>query len=252
MKSSIPDYIKNPSLAITITVIGAGGTGSLFLQQLARIVYAYRALYNRECVVVVCDGDRVSESNIGRQGFSPNEVGANKAYSIVSKINRFYGFDWLASCNYFDYKKRNDITLREYGANFIISAVDSKACRKQIKRLFQDSYKLNETPEYKAHFWMDLGNTKTTGNVVVASPELGWPDVIDEYGSFMKSKAKGSSCSLAMALNEQDLFINPTVATIGAKWLWECLTKSEMDWRGAFINLDTLAVRKLKTNHNAK
>lgn len=221
----------------------------MFLQHLARVVYAYRELYNRVCQVTVCDGDSVSKPNVGRQAFAENEVGMNKAYAIVSRINRFYNFDWLTSDRFFSYddkKRKEGITLREYGANFLFSAVDSLAARKMIKKHFYDSASQNTFPEFKGHFWVDMGNTRTTGNVVVAAPELEWPDVVQEYGKFMKGRQKGPSCSLAMALNEQDLFINSYSAVTAAKWLWECLTSTELHWRGAFINLDTLVIRKLK------
>lgn len=249
MKSLIPEWIANPLLPITVTVVGAGGSGSLFAQHLARVAFAYHNLYGRKMVVTIFDGDTVSMSNIGRQAYTQNEVFMNKAYVIASRINRVYGYEWIGANMNFTYKKvkkPNLKLLQAFGANFIISAVDNLKAREMIKEFINDSKTLVNMPEYTPYFWLDMGNTKTTGNIVIGSKQMEWPDVLDEYKHLMTDGDKGPSCSLAMALNEQDLFINSFCANVAAKWLWECLTKPEIDWRGAFLNLDTLNFRKLK------
>lgn len=254
MKYSVPKYIKDPTLPLTISVIGAGGTGTMFLQYLARIVYAYQALNRRRICVVVADGDEITDANVGRQAFAPNEVGLNKAQVITSRINRFYGFDWLCKPAHFDYsqklkKSEKEVRMMEHAANFIISAVDSVEAKRQIYQFYKKALQIKGHPEYVPHFWIDMGNTKTTGNVIVTDGKE-WPTILDYQDNFEKADNE-PSCSLAMALNNQDLFINPACAFVGAKWLWECLMQPEIDWRGAFINLDTFAIRKLKIKPHA-
>lgn len=245
MTNIIPQYIQTPLLPITITVIGAGGTGNVMLTHLARIAYSYQELFNKKIVVTVIDGDDVSHSNIGRQLYAPSEVGFNKAVIAVNRINRFYGFDWIAVADYF-----NDETKDVAPSNFIISCVDNVECRFELHKTIKvwcKSYK-NE-PEYYPHFWIDIGNTKTTGNVVVGSINNDWPDVIDMYKNEFKKMKKDvdePSCSLAMSLNKQDMFINSHCALIGSKWLWEALTMPEINWRGAFTNLNTFQTNKIK------
>jgi hypothetical protein len=47
------------------------------------------------------------------------------------------------------------------------------------------------------------------------------------------------SCSLAEALLKQDLFINSTLAHLGASLLWKLLREGFVCHRGVFLNLQT-------------
>ena len=253
MKSLIPDYIKHPLLPLTITVIGAGGTGSMFLQHLARIVYSYQSLFARRIVVVVVDEDTVTAGNVGRQCYGENEVFHNKAQLIVGRINRFYGFEWLAKPKHFELpaEKADHMMLREeVCSNIMVTCVDNLQARRDVYEFIKDARK-GFKHEYYPYFWIDIGNTKTTGNVVVESANMEWPSALDVYAdNYVDHGDDEPSCSLAMALNKQDLFINSQCALVAAKWLWECLSNSNiephMDWRGAFINLETFNIKKLK------
>lgn len=247
MKSLIPDWIQNPLLPITVTVIGAGGSGSMFIRELARIAYTYHKVYNRRMQVTVVDGDTITLANCGRQLFGENEVMMNKAETLVSKVNRFYGFNWIADNRYFQYPHADvdkNTYFSELSANFIISAVDKIGIRDQIATFFKDGQAIKGNPEYFPHFWLDMGNKKTVSQMVVGSYTMEWPTIMEYPMSVEEDQLP--SCSLAEAIANQDLFVNTRCASTAAKWLWECLTKPEIDWRGAFENLDTLRIAKLK------
>ncbi|WP_238218572.1 ThiF family adenylyltransferase, partial [Caballeronia novacaledonica] len=69
-----------------VVVVGAGGTGSAVLPSLARLHHAMLELGHPggiECTVF--DDDTVSPTNVGRQGFYPNDVGEYKAALIVNR-----------------------------------------------------------------------------------------------------------------------------------------------------------------------
>lgn len=248
MKSLVPKWIAQPTLPITITVIGAGATGSLFLTHLARIAYSIFHTQNKKLMVTVIDGDKIKEHNIGRQVFYENEIHLNKAEVATARINRTYGFDWIARNRHFEYKNQDDFKeiAAECGSNIIISCTDTVLSRKQIHAFVKAGAKKIKEPEWRPMFWMDIGNTKNTGNVVIGSPALNWPSVVDMYGKNMKEGKEEHSCSLALSLNEQDLFINPFCANIAAKWLWELLSQDAINWRGGFVNLDSLSMQKIK------
>ena len=53
-------------------------------------------------------------------------------------------------------------------------------------------------------------------------------------------KDSSPSCSLAEAIDRQDLFINSTLANIGSKLLWKLFREEMTNQRGAFLNMDTL------------
>lgn len=84
-------YLLNPRHPVTVFAIGAGGTGSQVITNLARMSMALQALGHPGLHVTVFDPDTVSQANIGRQLFSETELGLNKAVSLVTRINRFFG-----------------------------------------------------------------------------------------------------------------------------------------------------------------
>ena len=77
-------YLLNPRHPVTVFVIGAGGTGSQVITNLARMSMALQALGHPGLHVTVFDPDTVSQANIGRQLFSETELGLNKAVSLVT------------------------------------------------------------------------------------------------------------------------------------------------------------------------
>ena len=72
-------YLMNPQHPVTVNIIGAGGTGSQVLTCMARLDVTLRALGHPGLFVTLYDPDTVTGANIGRQLFSPSELGLNKA-----------------------------------------------------------------------------------------------------------------------------------------------------------------------------
>ena len=85
-------YLLSPQHPVTIFVIGAGGTGSQVITNLARMNMALQAIGHPGLHVTVFDPDTVTEANIGRQLFSDSELGEGKASALVTRINRFFGY----------------------------------------------------------------------------------------------------------------------------------------------------------------
>ena len=92
----IDNYLINPQHPVTVNLIGAGGTGSQVLTCLARLDTALRGLGHPGLFVTLYDSDIVTEANIGRQLFSPSDIGLNKAQCLVTRMNNFFGNDWKA------------------------------------------------------------------------------------------------------------------------------------------------------------
>ena len=102
---------------------------------------------------------------------------------------------------------------------------------------------------------MDFGNAQTTGQVFIGTvrnkirqpaskefmpvPEM---NVITEEVNYstIEEKDSGASCSLAEALERQDLYINSILAQVGCDILWKMFKEGRILYRGAYINLDTL------------
>lgn len=227
---------------ITIALVGAGGNGSQMLAGLARLNAALLALgHPHGLSVTLFDPDLVTDANVGRQMFSPSDVGHSKAVVLINRVNMFYGLNWQAAPLRFK-DCRVDMKL-------IIGCVDSAASRREIFSSMKQNW---------SGWWLDLGNSEKTGQVIlgkhkrITEPDRNAkskalemerrpPTVVELFPEMLdKSRPEdlSPSCSLAQSLERQDLFINQTVATFALHLLWTWLRKGSLDFHGYFINLE--------------
>ncbi len=256
----VPQHFLNPNIRISVTLIGAGGSGSQMLSALARIDHALYALGHPGLIVTVYDPDTVDETNVGRQLFSQAEIGRNKAECLVSRFNRIYGLDWNAVPEKFD----NSM------GNIVISCVDNILTRIEIGKTFRarnitksqvNNYHrqyggaaFNEYNENYTFYWLDLGNGTRTGQAILGSNRIPQPEGVEnEYRTIeylptvaeqfklekVDEKESGPSCSMAEALSKQDLFINSSLVQMSASLLWSLLTSVAIDTRGLYLNVET-------------
>lgn len=243
------NYLLNPVHKITVHVVGAGGTGSQMITNLARINEALVAFGHPGLHVRCYDPDIVTEANIGRQLFSRADIGISKANVLVTRINRFFGYEWESHVKKYTGSENCNIT---------ITCVDTAATRLAIASKIHKAVK-NRDPHEMKLYWLDLGNTQKTGQVV-----LGTLRKIDQPKSEfqtagelktvekkfpqlkkVKEKDQGPSCSLAEALNKQDLFINSTLAQFGAGIIWKLFREGMITHHGAYVNLESLRVNPI-------
>ena len=254
----IDNYLLNPQHPVTVNLIGAGGTGSQVLTCLARLDVTLRALGHPGLFVTLYDPDIVTDANIGRQLFSCSDLGLNKAQCLVTRVNNFFGNDWKAVPDVFPTvlkdAKRDDI------ANITITCTDNIKSRLNLWNVLKavpvSNYRDYETPLY----WMDFGNAQTTGQVFIGTvrnkirqpaskefmPVPGMNVITEEVNySTIEEKDSEPSCSLAEALERQDLYINSILAQVGCDILWRMFKEGRTLYRGAYINLDTLRVNPI-------
>lgn len=226
--------------SVRVALVGCGGTGSQVLTGLARLHTAMIALgHPGGLAVTAYDPDVVSKSNVGRQLFSPADVGNNKAVLLIHRLNAFFGLAWKAKPSKFE--------ADNFGYNdkphIIVSCVDTKQARREIAK-FCD---FNPVP-----YWLDYGNEQVSGQVILGQPayrhdqrnkadrKLDLPCVTDLFPSILdegEPEDDTPSCSLAESLEKQDLFINQQVATSGLQLLWLLFRNGGLNNHGAFINL---------------
>ena len=244
----VNNYLLNPYHPVTVSLIGCGGTGSQVLTSLGRISYALQQLGHPGLHVVAYDGDIVTEANCGRQLFSAQEIGHNKAEVLVTKMNMFFGTNWESKPKMF--------STRSGYTNIVISCVDTVKARLMIAGHLK---KCNRYADYeKPMYWLDFGNMTDRGQVILGTvgKEYKQPEKEEAVATlrtvteFFDMKAvndedSGPSCSLAAALRKQDLFINSTLAQVGCALLWK-MFKGVIDTQGAFVNLDTMKVNPIK------
>ena len=225
---------------IVCSVIGCGGNGSQMLTGLARLDHALRALGQEGLYVHAIDPDHVSPANVGRQLFSPADVGRNKAEVLITRINAFYGTGWEASPRAF--------RSMDARVHFLITCIDTRLGRAIINDSITRRHGFSGY--IKPHYWMDLGNRAEDGQVIIGQPAAGreWkrkkdrlPTVAELLPEIIKPGREDNtpSCSLAEALEKQHLFVNQAVTTAALQILWQLLRAGVIDWHGAFINLKT-------------
>lgn len=61
----------------------------------------------------------------------------------------------------------------------------------------------------------------------------------------VKESDSGPSCSLAEALEKQDLFINSTLSQLGCNILWEMFREGMIEHHGLYLNLATMKVNPI-------
>jgi len=231
---------------VEIALVGCGGNGSLMLTELAKISTALVELGHQGggFNVTVFDPDTVSASNISRQNFYPSDIGQNKAVVLANRVNLcFPNLKWKAAPDYF-----RSNSLMQYRPHIVISCVDSKTARREIAKAISgvtSSY--SRGPQY----WLDMGNRLSDGQVILGEPPaLGetrkknpmrlpcvtelYPEIMDES---IPEDEDTPTCSLAEALERQDLFICRSVATFASQLLWTLFRKGGVDNHGSFINL---------------
>lgn len=243
-------YLMNPTNPVSVNLIGAGGTGSQMLTALSRINQALVALGHAGLQVNVFDDDIVQQANLARQLFTSQEIGLNKAVTLINRINRFFGTNWKAVPERFELTstKSNDNRM----ANITVSCVDTVKSRVNIEALLRSADRKSAQRDSNLYL-LDFGNSKDTGQVLLCSiGEIAQPKSeqfitvgalsswIEEYPLLLKESEDNDnvpSCSLAEALEKQDLFVNSALANIGASLLWRMFKDGILFNRGFFMNL---------------
>ena len=208
----------------------------------------------------MCD-DVIAEANLGRQLFAESELGLYKSVVIINRTNRFFETNWKVETQKFE---KDDLGKLKSNmkSEIYISCVDS------VKSRFDIAEILNELKIYKGYYrnqckyWMDFGNSQFTGQVLLSTignikqPNSekyetveNLPFITEEFGEILKvseSEDDTPSCSLAEALEKQDLFINSTLAQMGSSLLWNLFLNGMTENRGFFLNLKNFQSQPLK------
>ena len=245
------NYLISPTNPITVNLIGAGGTGSQMLTALARMNHALHALGHAGLMVRLWDDDRVSAANLGRQLFAESELGIHKSVALINRVNRFFGTAWKAQTHKFEPSGSQRLP-EEMKATLYISCVDSVQARFGIAEILKgltNQHHYRDIPKY----WVDMGNSQYTGQVLLSTigeikqPKsekyqtvANLPFITEEYGELLEQSEEQDdtpSCSLAEALEKQDLFINSSLTQMGCSLLWGLFRNGMTPYRGFFHNL---------------
>lgn len=253
--------LMNPINPITVNLIGAGGTGSQVLTALARMNHALTELNHAGLYVRLWDNDVITEANLSRQLFAESELELYKSVSLINRVNRFFGTNWKAETQKFEKDDLGELKSN-MKSEIYISCVDSVKSRFDIAEILNE---LNIDKSYyrnQCKYWIDFGNSQFTGQVLLSTignikqPNSekyetveNLPFITEEFGDLLKvSELEDDtpSCSLAEALEKQDLFINSTLVQMGSSLLWSLFRNGLTENRGFFLNLKNFQSQPIK------
>lgn len=241
----------HPTNPISVNLIGAGGTGSKVLTALMEINHSLIELGHAGLQVCLWDDDVITRANLGRQRFAACEVGLHKAVALINRANRFSGTNWKAETIKFEKDILGQVPEKAR-ATLTISCVDSVQARFGVAEILKEVSNrrhYRDTPKY----WLDFGNSRHTGQVLLSTigdikqpnsekyeTVASLPLVTEEFGELLQQSEEQDdtpSCSLAEALEKQDLFINSSLVQMGCSLLWGLFRNGLTPYRGFFHNL---------------
>jgi PRTRC genetic system ThiF family protein len=231
-----------PRKRVRVCVVGAGGNGSKLLMGLKNLHLALCAFGGEGLHVVLADGDTVSEANLVRQAFFPSDLGQNKAIILVNRLNLSCGLDWQASPHAFS---NTDLTS---DVHLFISCVDTRDARRTIHHTLARE-------QNRTRYWLDLGNTRSTGQFVLGCPQNGFnrrssvrlrtaAEIFPEIISTLPEETE-PSCSTLQALERQDLFVHDVLVAASLNLVWRLLRYGHLSYHGGLCNVETGVVRPL-------
>ncbi|WP_133441138.1 PRTRC system ThiF family protein [Chryseobacterium salivictor] len=253
--------LLNPTNPVTVNLIGAGGTGSQVLTALARMNHALTELNHAGLSVRLWDDDVITDANLGRQLFAESELGLHKSVALINRINRFFGTNWKAETHKFE---KNDLgrVQNNMQSAIYISCVDNVKSRFEIAEILNELKEGRRLYRNQCKYWMDFGNSQYSGQVLLSTignikqpssdkyeAVVNLPFVTEEFGELLKiSELEDDtpSCSLAEALEKQDLYINSTLAQMGSSLLWNLFRNGMTENRGFFLNLKSFQSQPIK------
>lgn len=262
----------NPRLLekqVVVALVGCGGNGSQMLTKLARLNFALCELgHPGGLQVLAFDPDTVTQANVGRQLFSPADVGLYKCQVLINRINCYYGVRWEAFPEKYSGEIQSPLGAGTFTQpDLLITCVDTAKGRRDIHGTL-----VNTQPYWTPAYWLDLGNKKSDGQVILGEPPSKLECGTVSSGEWVKGKSKpvppsrlpmvtevfpelldanlqeddAPSCSLRDALDKQSLFVNDHITTWAAQLLDTLFRTGQITYHGAFINLDSGRVNPLR------
>lgn len=249
----LAQYMASTQHKLTVSLIGCGGTGTHVLTNLAAMNNAMIQLGRQPLHVYAFDHDIVEEHNVGRQMFSPADVGENKAVVLIERINRYFGYNWVGYPIKFDNSLPKD---KLQTINLMITCVDKAKTRRDIGNyVAKNTRSAQYVPDNRLYYWMDIGNGLDYGQILlgtirpVVQPGSGsltsklpcWPE---EFKG-VRDKKEEPSCSLAESLGRQDLFVNKIMASYATNMLWQLFKNYRIHYRGIYVNLESMKTQPI-------
>jgi PRTRC genetic system ThiF family protein len=247
-KTFDPDF--NPR---NITLIGCGGTGAHLARLIARLLAHMQSQRLKIPQLRLIDPDRVELKNVGRQLFAPADVGRFKAEVIAQRLSSVFGLgiEWVNEP--FDSQKHLDGD--GYGA-ILIDAVDNYLARCEIAKATHGySRLLISCGNHRDAGQVCIGNLAKQGDLkryltelekyphhhhlplkALPNAYLLFPNLL-EAETPMVMPTPHMTCADLILHNEQDLFINDTMALVAARYVQQILLRQPIQSFLTFVSV---------------
>ena len=243
----VPDY-----KAVRFIVVGCGGTGSWAVPDVVRIARMLQDAFNKQARIALVDPDVVEEKNTYRQNFIRPEIGSNKADTLM---RRFSGWGVPITAYSTTLGRSGIVHENEFAEmEILIGCVDGPKGRREISEAALGFHQGNVV------FWIDAGNTKNFGQVIIGrNPHYQDNVPLFPYGDFCswlplpheqrpellkkQPKAKGNdevdpnlSCAELVLQGEQGLSVNKGMAYLISVYLEHLLINQDLDFFQTFLD----------------
>lgn len=252
--------------ALKFILVGAGGTGSYAAPAIARLIFELKQLQNKPVEMLIVDPDRVESGNIPRSNFCTAEIGRFKAQTLAERITMAWGIEVRYACEIFDAEKHLKQSASDYrNLTILVGCVDNHLARKELHRAL-DEFRGYRSSEAASLWWIDGGNGKSSGQVLIGSatqrlktedhfvgssicrslpaPTVIHPELLEQEVR-SKSQAEQLSCPERVQLGDQSLNINQRVAIEIAEMLAAFLLTNSLRRFATYFDLESGTSRSL-------
>jgi PRTRC genetic system ThiF family protein len=246
--------------SLRFIVVGAGGTGSFVVPALARLIFELKQQQNKSAEMLIVDPDVVENGNIPRSNFCFAEVGRYKAQTLAERVSMAWAIETSFSCEKFDPEKHLKSSTSDYRSlTIIVGCVDNYLARREMHRALDEFRSYGDKSRL---WWIDGGNGKTSGQVVLGSvtkplkpeqyftgtsicralpaPSVQHPDLLQPEKNEARSDA---SCPERVRLGEQGLNVNQRVAIEIAEMLSSMLLTRTLKRYAVYMDLESGTTR---------
>ncbi len=257
---------------VDLCLVGCGGTGSWLAPAIVRLA---RLLQDKTATPVrlyFVDPDQVEPKNCYRQNFCPAEVGRGKADALAGRYGLAWGMEIAAVRAAFTTELYRELIGgdREGYLRVLLGCVDNFQARKELANVFN----LVITSDNASTWWIDCGNEKSSGQVLVGNrqwmterdlqfpgfttglpiPSLQHPDLVDQPTSAAgekprrrktKEPAPALSCADVALADAQGLTINQAVAAEAATVLRQLLLSKSLKRMAVYLDEESGARRSV-------
>lgn len=244
-------YVLPAGQPISVCLVGCGGTGSHLAMSLARLAIHVRKGGGPPLQLCFVDGDTVERGNLGRQLFSPAELGRNKAVTLADRLNAALGLTIQVVPAMATAELLRELVPSYQTAGILVGAVDTPSGRRALHQaLAQQSWRL----------WLDAGNERSWGTVLLGSATERWqlagacalgglctalPAPTLSYPHLLEDQLldEVDACAPAMRDERQSLMVNQAMAAIAGQYLYQLVVARHITTFETALDLASLTMR---------